>query len=164
MYRRGIYQLRTEGNPAVVLLDLKMSKINGLKVLEQLKTNDALKQIPVLMLTGSEEQSDLLRSYQLGVNAYVVKPVDFAQFVEEIRASRPILGGRQLSAAGQREETATTGWRRGRCGERPLPRHEPFCRKRVLMPGYPHTQSERILAATSLVGERTPWQSNVYHP
>lgn len=66
MYRRETYQLRPEGNPAVMLLDLKMPKINGLEVLEQIKTDDALKQIPVVMLTASEEESDLLRSSSSG--------------------------------------------------------------------------------------------------
>lgn len=85
MYRRGIYKNRPEGNPAVVLLDLKMPKINELQVLEKLKTCDLLKQVPIVVLTGSKEESYLIRSYKLGVNAYVVKPMDFAELVQEIR-------------------------------------------------------------------------------
>jgi CheY-like chemotaxis protein len=85
MYRRGVFRLRAEGNPAVILLDLKLPKVDGMQVLEQLKSDPALKQVPVVMLTASQEESDLLRSYKLGVNAYVSKPVAFDQFVNEIK-------------------------------------------------------------------------------
>lgn len=85
MYRRGIFRLRAEGNPAVILLDLKLPKIDGMQVLETVKRDDNLKQIPVVMLTSSQEERDLLRSYKLGVNAYVVKPVDFSEFVNEVK-------------------------------------------------------------------------------
>jgi CheY-like chemotaxis protein len=85
LYRRGVFKLRTEGHPAVVLLDLKMPKVDGLDVLEQLKTDPALKSIPVVMLTSSREEQDLVRSYHLGVNAYVVKPMDFHEFVNAIK-------------------------------------------------------------------------------
>jgi DNA-binding response OmpR family regulator len=71
--------------PIVVLLDLKMPKLNGLDVLRQLKTNDSLKAIPIVMLTSSREERDLVDSYQLGVNAYVVKPVSFQEFVNAIK-------------------------------------------------------------------------------
>lgn len=85
MYQRGIYKLRAKGNPAVILLDLKLPKVDGLEVLTQLKKDEELKQVPVVMLTSSHEERDLLRSYKMGVNAYVVKPVDFNQFVQEIK-------------------------------------------------------------------------------
>jgi CheY-like chemotaxis protein len=85
LYRRGIFKLRAEGNPAVVLLDLKLPKVDGLQVLERLKQDANLKTIPVVMLTSSREEQDLVRSYNLGVNAYVVKPVEFQEFVNAIR-------------------------------------------------------------------------------
>ncbi|PYQ07309.1 MAG: two-component system response regulator [Acidobacteria bacterium] len=85
LYRRGGYRLREEGNPVVLLLDLKMPKVDGLEVLRQVKQDDALRQMPVVMLTSSREESDLVESYRLGVNAYVVKPVEFSRFVEAVR-------------------------------------------------------------------------------
>jgi CheY-like chemotaxis protein len=85
LYRRGIFKLRSEGNPAVVLLDLKLPKVDGLEVLETLKSDENLRTVPVVMLTSSREEQDLLRSYNLGVNAYVVKPVDFQHFVTALR-------------------------------------------------------------------------------
>jgi len=85
LYRRGIFKLRAEENPAVVLLDLKLPKVDGLEVLEQLKADPNLKAVPVVMLTSSREEQDLVRSYDLGVNAYVVKPVDFHEFVTALK-------------------------------------------------------------------------------
>ncbi len=85
LYRRGIFKLRAAGNPAVVLLDLKLPKIDGLQVLETIKGDESMKPIPVVMLTSSREEPDLVRSYKLGVNAYVVKPVDFTEFVGAIK-------------------------------------------------------------------------------
>lgn len=85
LYRRGNYAERVEGLPVVVLLDLKMPKVDGLEVLKRMKTDPVLKQIPVVMITSSREEQDLIRSYELGVNAYVVKPVDFQKFVESIK-------------------------------------------------------------------------------
>ena len=82
--RAGEHEGRPEGNPAVILLDLKLPKVNGLEVLQTVRTTEALRSIPVVMLTSSHEETDVLRSYQLGVNAYVVKPVEFKQFVEAI--------------------------------------------------------------------------------
>jgi CheY-like chemotaxis protein len=82
--RDGDYAQRAEGNPAVVLLDLKLPKVNGLEVLATVRGTENLRSIPVVMLTSSHEESDVLRSYQLGVNAYVVKPVEFKQFVGAI--------------------------------------------------------------------------------
>jgi CheY-like chemotaxis protein len=79
------YADRSSGNPAVMLLDLKLPKVDGLEVLRQVKSNEALKLIPVVVLTSSHEEKDLIASYKLGVNAYVVKPVDFHQFVNAIK-------------------------------------------------------------------------------
>jgi CheY-like chemotaxis protein len=81
---RGEYASRQAGNPAVVLLDLKLPKVDGLEVLREIRTTTGLKSTPVVMLTSSKEEQDLLRSYELGVNAYVVKPVDFTEFVRAI--------------------------------------------------------------------------------
>ena len=85
LYRRGAFQGRIGGNPIVVLLDLKMPKVDGLEVLRQMKGDPSLKMIPVVMLTSSREETDLVKSYQLGANAYVVKPVGFEQFADAIR-------------------------------------------------------------------------------
>jgi CheY-like chemotaxis protein len=84
LYVRGKFAGRPEGHPAVVLLDLKMPRVDGLEVLRQIKADPALKKIPVVMMTSSREQQDLLKSYDLGVNAYVVKPVTFAEFLESV--------------------------------------------------------------------------------
>lgn len=84
LHARGNYTSREQGNPAVVLLDLKLPKVDGLEVLAEIRGNVNLKSMPVVMLTSSREEQDLLRSYELGVNAYVVKPVDFAEFVRAI--------------------------------------------------------------------------------
>lgn len=81
---RGEYAKRQAGNPAVVLLDLKLPKVDGLEVLREIRATAGLKSTPVVMLTSSKEEQDLLRSYELGVNAYVVKPVDFTEFVRAI--------------------------------------------------------------------------------
>jgi len=83
--QRGNFRLRARGNPAVVLLDLKLPKLNGLEVLTQIKADPQLKVIPVVMLTSSREEADVASSYQCGVNAYVVKPVTFSRFVEALR-------------------------------------------------------------------------------
>ena len=85
LYRRGDFASRANGNPAVVLLDLKLPKINGFEVLEQVRAEENLKMIPVVVLTSSHEERDLVASYKLGVNAYVVKPVDFHQFVNAVK-------------------------------------------------------------------------------
>ena len=80
----GVFAGRQTGNPAVVLLDLKLPKVDGLEVLKMVRATASLKSVPVVMLTSSKEEQDLLRSYELGVNAYVVKPVDFSEFVRAI--------------------------------------------------------------------------------
>jgi len=85
LYYRGKFQSRSVENPAVLLLDLKLPKVNGLEVLEKIKSDEALKMIPVVVLTSSREERDMVASYKLGVNAYVVKPVDFHEFVNAIK-------------------------------------------------------------------------------
>ena len=85
IYRRGQFAERPVGDPAVVLLDLKLPKIDGLEVLARIKNDADHRQIPVVMLTSSREESDLVRSYELGVNAFVVKPVGFNTFFEAIQ-------------------------------------------------------------------------------
>ena len=82
---RGQYAQRERQNPAVLLLDLKLPKVDGLEVLKHVKSDERLKLIPVVVLTSSREEKDMVASYQLGVNAYVVKPVDFHQFVNAIK-------------------------------------------------------------------------------
>ena len=85
LYCRGKFKMRTGNHPAVVLLDIKMPKVDGLEVLRTIKKDDNLKTIPVVILTSSREERALVESYKLGVNAYVVKPVDFQQFVEAVK-------------------------------------------------------------------------------
>ncbi|MGA2867069.1 MAG: response regulator [Verrucomicrobiota bacterium] len=85
LYRRGQFADRTNGQPAVVLLDLKMPKVDGIEVLRQIKSDPQLKMTPVVVLTSSREEQDLVKSYQLGVNAYIVKPVEFQEFVEAVK-------------------------------------------------------------------------------
>ena len=85
LYSRGKFAERAAGNPIVILLDLKMPKVDGLEVLRIIKADAALKAIPVVMLTSSREEPDLVRSYALGVNAYVVKPVGFQQFLDAVK-------------------------------------------------------------------------------
>jgi CheY-like chemotaxis protein len=85
LYCRGKFSSRVAGNPAVMLLDLKLPKIGGLEVLQQVKADERLKMIPVVVLTSSSEEKDMMRSYSLGVNAYVVKPVDFHEFVNAVK-------------------------------------------------------------------------------
>ena len=85
LYCRGEYKTRSSGNPAVMLLDLKLPKFDGLEVLKQVKSDGELRVIPVVVLTSSKEEKDMVASYKLGVNAYVVKPVDFHEFVNAIK-------------------------------------------------------------------------------
>ncbi|MDA2937512.1 response regulator [Acidobacteria bacterium AH-259-A15] len=85
LYRRGNFKTRPEGNPVVVLLDLKLPKVDGLEVLRQVKSDTQLKMTPVVVLTSSREDQDLVKSYKLGVNAYVVKSVDFQHFAEAVK-------------------------------------------------------------------------------
>jgi CheY-like chemotaxis protein len=85
LYSKGQYAQRTTGDPIVVLLDLKLPKLDGLEVLEKIKQDPHLRHTPVVMLTSSREEQDLVRSYSLGVNAFVVKPVGFDQFFAAIQ-------------------------------------------------------------------------------
>ncbi len=85
LFRQGAYAARAMGNPAVVLLDLKLPKLDGIQVLERIKAEPSLHNVPVVMLTTSREEKDLMRSYKLGVNAYVVKPVAFHDFIKAIQ-------------------------------------------------------------------------------
>ena len=84
MFRRGSYATRGEGNPRLILLDLKMPKLDGIDVLRVLKADPITRVVPVVMLTSSNEDNDIVRSYDLGVNSYIVKPVEFDKFVEEV--------------------------------------------------------------------------------
>ena len=85
LFRRGSYADRADGEPALMLLDLKMPKVDGMEVLRQIKADVGLRIIPVVMMTSSREEQDLMRSYQLGVNAYVVKPLKFSEFMDAVR-------------------------------------------------------------------------------
>lgn len=85
LYRKGIFGGRKDENPAVVLLDLKLPKVDGIEVLKRIKNDEKLKYIPVVVLTSSREERDLVESYRLGVNAYVVKPVDFHEFARAVK-------------------------------------------------------------------------------
>jgi CheY-like chemotaxis protein len=88
LYQRGAFRSSDHGLPAVVLLDLKMPKVDGLEVLRQIKNDAALRHIPVVVFTSSSEGTDLTRTYQLGVNAYVVKPLGFQEFVAVLKDVR----------------------------------------------------------------------------
>ena len=77
--------MRTGDNPAVMLLDLKLPKVDGLEVLKHVKADEKLRLIPIVVLTSSRDEKDMVASYKLGVNGYVVKPVDFHEFVNAIR-------------------------------------------------------------------------------
>jgi CheY-like chemotaxis protein len=85
LYCRGRFRERPNDNPAVMLLDLKLPKLDGLEVLQQIRSDEKLKLIPVVVLTSSREERDMVTSYKLGVNAYVVKPVDFHEFVNAVK-------------------------------------------------------------------------------
>lgn len=86
MYRRGEFATRTDADPAVILLDLKMPRVDGIEVLRQLKADPRFKVIPVVVMTSSREDQDLAKCYALGVNAYVVKPLTFQEFIEAVRS------------------------------------------------------------------------------
>lgn len=81
---RGAYATRPPGLPALLVLDLKMPKVDGLEVLQQLKSDSRFRTLPVVILTSSREEQDVVQSYHLGVNAYVVKPVDYHAFIEAV--------------------------------------------------------------------------------
>ena len=83
--REGAFSARVPGDPAVLLLDIKMPRKDGLEVLREIRADPALKRLPVVILTSSREEQDLITSYDLGVNAYVVKPVEFAGFIDAVK-------------------------------------------------------------------------------
>jgi CheY-like chemotaxis protein len=85
LHRRGTYADYKGDDPLFILLDLKMPRVDGLEALKSIKSDERLKLIPIIMLTSSSEEADLVKSYRLGVNAYVVKPVNFNQFVDAVR-------------------------------------------------------------------------------
>lgn len=85
LYRRGAFAQRAAGDPVVVLLDIKMPKVDGVEVLRQIRADPRLRLMPVVILTSSREERDLVKSYRLGVNAYVVKPVDFRAFLDAVK-------------------------------------------------------------------------------
>jgi len=85
LFRRGKFSGREDANPAVILLDLKMPRVDGLEVLQKVKADEKLKVIPVVMMTSSREDQDIISSYKLGVNAYIVKPLNFHEFVDAIK-------------------------------------------------------------------------------
>lgn len=85
LFRRNAYAGRTAGHPLVVLLDIKMPRVDGIEVLRQIKADPDLQVIPVVVLTSSREERDVIESYRLGVNAFVVKPVDFHEFVDAVK-------------------------------------------------------------------------------
>jgi CheY-like chemotaxis protein len=88
LHHRGKFESAADTTPAVILLDLKMPKVDGLEVLRQIKSDGRLKNIPVVVFTSSREETDIARCYDLGANAYVVKPVDFKQFRDVLREVR----------------------------------------------------------------------------
>jgi len=85
LHRKGKFQTVPHGNPAAILLDLKLPKLNGLEVLDRIRADEKLKMIPVIVLTSSRQEEDLKKCYQLGVNGYVVKPVDFHEFINAVK-------------------------------------------------------------------------------
>ncbi len=85
LFRRGAHAARQGGNPVLILLDLKMPRVDGLEVLRTVRADPRLRTIPVVVLTSSREEQDVVRSYELGVNAYVVKPVQFEKFVDAVK-------------------------------------------------------------------------------
>jgi CheY-like chemotaxis protein len=89
LFKRNAHAERSGGNPVLLLLDLKMPKVDGIEVLRQVKADPQLRMIPVVVLTSSRQEQDLVRTYDLGVNAYVVKPVDFLEFLDAVK----LLGG-----------------------------------------------------------------------
>jgi len=84
IFRRGVYSERPAGLPKLLLLDLKMPKVDGIEVLREVKASEETRSMPVVVLTSSAEERDIAASYMLGVNSYIVKPVDFVKFVDEV--------------------------------------------------------------------------------
>ncbi len=109
LYRRGSFADRPGGQPGLILLDLKLPKVDGLEVLRQIKGDPELKMVPVVMMTSSREEQDLLQSYQLGVNAYVVKPMKFQDFVGAVREVGAFWGVINEMPPGSRRQSASDG-------------------------------------------------------
>jgi len=86
LYRRGKYSNHADGNPVVILLDIKMPKMDGIQLLQYIRSEPEFKFIPIIILTSSREEKDLIESYKLGANSFVVKPVDIVQFIESIKS------------------------------------------------------------------------------
>ena len=84
MFCTGSYADRADGNPRLILLDLKLPKVDGIEVLKRLKSDERTSMVPVVMVTSSAEERDIVESYRLGVNSYLVKPVDFGQFIDTV--------------------------------------------------------------------------------
>lgn len=84
IFKRGVYKEIKSANPKVILLDIKMPKVDGLEVLRQIKENKDTRSIPVVIMTSSREEQDLIKSYKFGVNSYVVKPVEFGNFAKAV--------------------------------------------------------------------------------
>ena len=84
LFREGPYTQRGDAHPQVVLLDLKLPKVDGIEVLRQIRDNQRLKALPVVVLTSAREESDIVKTYHLGVNSYIVKPVEFENFSEAV--------------------------------------------------------------------------------
>lgn len=84
IFRKGEYAQRSNGHPRLILLDIKLPRVSGIEVLQRIKSDEHTKVIPVVMLTSSAEERDIIESYRLGVNSYLVKPVDFAQFISVV--------------------------------------------------------------------------------
>jgi CheY-like chemotaxis protein len=101
LFRREQFATRSEDMPCVVLLDIKMPKVSGLEVLKQIRTDARLRRLPVVMLTSSRAERDIIESYELGANAYVVKPVDFEEYVETVKDIGAFWGRRNETPIGR---------------------------------------------------------------
>ena len=109
LYHRGEFKTRAGGNPILVVLDLKMPKVNGLEVLKIIKADEDLKMIPVVVLSSSREMPDLVESYKHGINAYVVKPVDFGEFMKAVKQLGIFWAAINEPPPAGREETLAQG-------------------------------------------------------
>jgi len=143
LYCTGPYQERARGLPAVMLLDLKLPKVDGLEVLKRIKDDEAMRMIPIVVLTSSREERDMVASYKLGVNAYVVKPVDFREFVSAIKE----LGVFGIQTTHYPSLTALTAYR----DQPPRPRTEGLALRHLLLPlASNYTERDVDLVATEV--------------